>query len=92
MPMLLPPTRSHLRPEPSTCPPHPKLRVVKAVLTLGEALGLHVVAEGVEHADQLALLGDLGGVSAQGYLLARPMTGDALATWLSAQENLVRAR
>jgi EAL domain-containing protein (putative c-di-GMP-specific phosphodiesterase class I) len=47
--------------------------LVRAILALGQALGMRVVAEGIETAeqrDQLALLGcDLG----QGYLFARPV-------------------
>jgi len=46
--------------------------IVESVITLGHALGLRVVAEGVETAAQLSTLRDLGCDLAQGYYLARP--------------------
>ena len=46
--------------------------IVASVVSLGHALGLLVVAEGVETAAQLATLRDLGCDLAQGYYLARP--------------------
>ena len=47
--------------------------IVGAVVELGHALGLHVIAEGVETDAQLANLRSLGCDAAQGYLLGRPM-------------------
>ena len=47
--------------------------VVRAVVGLGRAFGLQVCAEGVETADQLARVRDLGCDFAQGYLLSRPV-------------------
>ena len=46
--------------------------VVKAVISLGIALGLEVVAEGVETIDQARILTELGCSHAQGYLYGRP--------------------
>ncbi len=46
--------------------------VVTALVELGQALGLTVVAEGVEDADQLAVLRAAGCDFAQGFLLGRP--------------------
>ncbi len=46
--------------------------LVEAVIMIGNALGLRVVAEGVETATQLATLRDLGCRYAQGFLFARP--------------------
>jgi EAL domain-containing protein (putative c-di-GMP-specific phosphodiesterase class I) len=45
--------------------------LAKAVVMLGETLGLETVAEGVEHEDQVAKLLELGCVAAQGFLFAR---------------------
>jgi diguanylate cyclase (GGDEF)-like protein len=47
--------------------------VVRAVLGLGGALGLDVVAEGIERPEQAHFLARLGCRTAQGYLFARPM-------------------
>ena len=50
--------------------------IVSGVIALGHALGLTVVAEGVEHKRQLALLRALGCDLVQGYLFARPLTSE----------------
>jgi EAL domain-containing protein (putative c-di-GMP-specific phosphodiesterase class I)/ActR/RegA family two-component response regulator len=55
--------------------------VVRSIIDLGHALGMHLTAEGVEDAWVLALLGDLGCDYAQGFYIARPMFPDALDAW-----------
>jgi diguanylate cyclase (GGDEF)-like protein/PAS domain S-box-containing protein len=47
--------------------------VVETILALARQLGLETVAEGVENADQLACLRELGCEWAQGYFFARPL-------------------
>jgi EAL domain-containing protein (putative c-di-GMP-specific phosphodiesterase class I) len=56
--------------------------IVRAVLDLGEALGLTTVAEGVETPEQLEALRDLGCRWAQGYHLARPGPPETVTTLL----------
>lgn len=51
-------------------------RFVRALLTLGRDLGLHVVAEGVERPAQLERLRAMGCETAQGCLLSRPLQPD----------------
>jgi EAL domain-containing protein (putative c-di-GMP-specific phosphodiesterase class I) len=46
--------------------------VVKSIISLGRALGLGVIAEGVETAGQAQMLSDYGCPEAQGYLFGRP--------------------
>src|SRR3546814_10071692 len=48
--------------------------VVRAIVDLARALGLLVVAEGIEHATQLARLKDLGVATWQGFLKDRKST------------------
>jgi EAL domain-containing protein (putative c-di-GMP-specific phosphodiesterase class I) len=48
--------------------------IVAAVVQMGQALGLRVTAEGVEHDAQLRELVTLGCDLAQGYLFARPVS------------------
>jgi len=56
--------------------------LAQAVISMGHALGLRVLAEGVETAAQLAFLRAHGCDEAQGYLFARPAGAEALAALL----------
>lgn len=60
---------------------------VAAVCTLAERLGVDVVAEGIEHPEQVAGLLALGCRHGQGYAYARPMAGSALADALRAHQR-----
>lgn len=55
--------------------------IVDAVLKLAHAIGLKVVAEGVENIRQRDILLRLGCDEFQGYLFARPMSARALMLW-----------
>ncbi len=56
--------------------------IVKASIGMADALGLHVVAEGVETVEQLLKLRALGCQYAQGFVLSRPMPIDiVLEVW-----------
>ena len=46
--------------------------VVRAIVTLAQAYGLDIIAEGVETREQLRILVELGVPKLQGYLLGRP--------------------
>lgn len=48
--------------------------IVDGVVRIAHSLGLHIVAEGVEHEDELRILRELGCDFVQGYLIARPST------------------
>jgi EAL domain-containing protein (putative c-di-GMP-specific phosphodiesterase class I) len=54
------------------------LAIVRAVVAMATALGCDIVAEGVETAEQLACLRDLGCHYAQGYLIGKPQRIDAV--------------
>jgi diguanylate cyclase (GGDEF)-like protein len=59
--------------------------LVRGIIALAHNLGLRVVAEGVETAQQLALLNTLGCDINQGFYLHRPMSVEALEDLLRAQ-------
>ncbi len=56
-----------------------------AIHAIGQALGIVIVAEGVETEAQLERLRQLGSDEVQGYLIARPMPATALAPLLTGQ-------
>jgi EAL domain-containing protein (putative c-di-GMP-specific phosphodiesterase class I) len=58
------------------------LAIIRAIIVLGHALGLEVVAEGVELAEQAKQLDEMGCDEFQGYYFARPITADVMARWL----------
>jgi diguanylate cyclase (GGDEF)-like protein len=67
--------------------------IIDAVVKLAHALGLRVVAEGVETERQRDLLVQLECDELQGYLFARPMSAGQLAAWaqLSAEPGPAQA-
>jgi diguanylate cyclase (GGDEF)-like protein/PAS domain S-box-containing protein len=58
--------------------------IVAAIISLAHSLGLAVVAEGVEHPDQLIYLADRGCDTIQGYFVGPPMRAEALERFLLA--------
>jgi len=55
--------------------------IIRSIIDLGHSLGLLVAAEGVEDLATLNYLNSLGCDLAQGYFIARPMSGAAAADW-----------
>jgi diguanylate cyclase (GGDEF)-like protein/PAS domain S-box-containing protein len=68
--------------------------LARAVITLGETLGLDTVAEGIELESQVEALLNLGCVAGQGYLFARPGSLAELntSTFVSRRNELWTAR
>ncbi len=54
-----------------------KTAIVRAILSLAQALGLRVTAEGIENGETARLLAALGCATGQGYFFARPLDADA---------------
>jgi EAL domain-containing protein (putative c-di-GMP-specific phosphodiesterase class I) len=59
--------------------------IVSAVITLAHALGLEVVAEGVETTQQLDILRALDCDFAQGFLFSRPVPAGELRSLFGVQ-------
>lgn len=66
-------------------------QIVLAMIGMAQMLGLRVVAEGVEHPWQVAILKDFGCDIGQGYLFSRPVAFDELVRRLAAAPVDVRA-
>jgi EAL domain-containing protein (putative c-di-GMP-specific phosphodiesterase class I) len=58
---------------------HRERELVRATIELGHAMGLRVVAEGIEDSSTLDLLCEMGCDLAQGYFISRPKPPDELA-------------
>jgi diguanylate cyclase len=65
--------------------------VARAVIQLAGALGLDTVAEGIENAEQAAVLRELGYTLGQGFHLARPMSAEDMSVLLARQRSMVTA-
>jgi diguanylate cyclase (GGDEF)-like protein/PAS domain S-box-containing protein len=64
--------------------------IVAAIIGLAHAIGLYVVAEGVETTTQLEALKQLGCDRAQGFLLGRPAAPGAIDVFIATGPPLVR--
>jgi len=63
-----------------------RARIIAGTMTeLSHNLGMQVVAEGIETIQMLRAVGQSGCDIAQGYLIAKPMTGAELSAWLDTQ-------
>ncbi|WP_114418366.1 EAL domain-containing protein [Marinospirillum perlucidum] len=63
---------------------HEDGQLVRAIIGMAQALGLDIVAEGVETQAQATLLMGLGSPVCQGFWLARPALPAKIQTWLQA--------
>jgi len=65
--------------------------IISAIVGIAHGFGLHLLAEGVETAEQLNILSSLGCEEMQGYLFSRPVPADEIKdllagkTWLPAE-------
>lgn len=62
-------------------------RIVSAILSMAERLGLETLAEGVETPGEHAMLAQLGCGHVQGFSIARPMPADDTLAWIAAHAN-----
>ncbi len=66
--------------------------IVEMTLTLGRALDLLVIAEGIETEPHLLMLRQMGCLLGQGYIFSRPVTGEQLAGTLDAKGRIRSVR
>ena len=62
--------------------------MVRSTVAMAHELGMKVVAEGIEDAACLKLLGEMGCDTAQGFFIARPMSADALTEYLNDRSSI----
>lgn len=61
--------------------------IVKAIIALGESLGLETLAEGVENSDELECISSHHCMEAQGYHFAKALKADDLVAWFHANSD-----
>jgi diguanylate cyclase (GGDEF)-like protein len=59
--------------------------IIPGLIDYAHAVGLRVIAEGVETADQLQRLKEMGCEFVQGYYIAKPLTSAVASEWLVGQ-------
>jgi EAL domain-containing protein (putative c-di-GMP-specific phosphodiesterase class I) len=67
--------------------PDANTRVIEAIIALGKAMELEVVAEGIETDQEYATVRRLGCDLVQGYFVAKPMPSDELRRWCGGYED-----
>jgi EAL domain-containing protein (putative c-di-GMP-specific phosphodiesterase class I)/GGDEF domain-containing protein len=67
-------------------------QIVKTVIALAHALGMRVVAEGVDSAEAVSAVAELECDMAQGFYIGRPMRGDLLSEWMAHHATGVMRR
>jgi diguanylate cyclase (GGDEF)-like protein len=65
--------------------------IVEAIIGLAHAVGLVAVAEGVETAEQLAILRSMGCDRAQGFLWTEPLAPGEVPRWIASQRTATAA-
>ena len=65
--------------------------IVKAIKTLGNALNMQIVAEGIETTEQQNVLTTIGCEYGQGYLFGKPMTAAQATELLKSQAAKLHA-
>jgi diguanylate cyclase (GGDEF)-like protein len=64
-----------------------KVAIVRAILSLAEALGMSTTAEGIETPELADTLSGLGCVTGQGFLYSEPMTADQAFNFVMASQS-----
>jgi diguanylate cyclase len=65
--------------------PH-DVAIVRAIVTMAEALGLRTTAEGAEEEGQMTVLEELGCDCVQGYFLSHPLPAQEMTEWMQIFE------
>ena len=71
---------------------HNDRNIAAAVIALGDAMGIPVIAEGIEKEEQAQCILDLGCAQGQGYLFGMPLYSEVMETCLRNQPELSPAQ
>jgi diguanylate cyclase (GGDEF)-like protein/PAS domain S-box-containing protein len=66
--------------------------IIRAIISMGQSLGLSVCAEGVEDEDQYTLLRSMDCDIAQGYLISKPLPVERVVDWLKNYSLVTQAK
>lgn len=64
-----------------------ELTLARTIVAIGRQLGIEVIAEGVENAEQMVLLVDSGCEYMQGWLFSKALPANAVPDWIVVQGN-----
>jgi diguanylate cyclase (GGDEF)-like protein len=56
--------------------------LTEAIVAMAKALDMYIIAEGIEHQQQMVLLASLGCMAGQGFGFSKPLRGDELVGWI----------
>ncbi len=65
---------------------HKSRIIIKAIIAMGHSMGMNIVAEGVENAEEFTLIKNLGVNQAQGFYFAPPMSVEEFGKLLADEE------
>ncbi|MBE3554306.1 MAG: EAL domain-containing protein, partial [Thermicanus sp.] len=68
------------------------MAIVEAIVQLAKGLRLKLIVEGVEEADQMTLLNQLGCEIVQGYLFSPPLPADGVQVFLNQNSEVLVKR
>ncbi|TFH75928.1 EAL domain-containing protein [Gammaproteobacteria bacterium LSUCC0112] len=60
---------------------------MKGIVGFAKAFNCQIIAEGIETAEQLTALVNLGCLSGQGFFIARPMPAESIEPWIMARQR-----
>lgn len=66
--------------------------ICEAIISIGKAFGIKVIAEGVETLSQLEYLRDIGCHQIQGYLISTPLSSEDLVSWIKEHQHQQKFR
>lgn len=63
------------------------LAIIEAILSVAKTVGLNVIAEGIEEAEQLQVLKELGCDEGQGYYFSRPTDAESCESFMKKEQG-----